>query len=99
MDSIFKYIFYATALLLPFLAFPKSSEKKITIKKPDMEQIKRDVTDPHSKYYYPRLMREYERNETIMTLQDYRHLYLGMVFQEDYNPYRKPNKNAEMEKL
>ena len=99
MNSIFKYIFYATALLLPFLAFPKSSEKKITIEKPDMEQIKRDVTDPHSKYYYPRLMREYERNETIMTLQDYRHLYLGMVFQEDYNPYRKPNKNAEMEKL
>lgn len=56
--------------------------------KPDMEQIRAEVTDPSSRYYYPRLMAEYERNDTVMTADDYRRLYLGAVFQEDYNPYR-----------
>lgn len=56
--------------------------------KPDMEQIRNEVTNPDSRYYYPKLMAEYERNETIMTAEDYRYLYLGAVFQEDFNPYR-----------
>lgn len=55
---------------------------------PDMEQIRREVSDPQSKYYYPKLMAEYERNETVMNLEDYRHLYLGYMFEEDFNPYR-----------
>lgn len=55
---------------------------------PDMEQIRREVSDPASKYYYPKIMRAYERNETVMTLDDYRRLYLGYMFEEDFNPYR-----------
>ncbi len=56
--------------------------------KPDMVKIREEVTNPSSPYYYPKLMERYERNETIMTLADYRRLYLGYVFQEDFNPYR-----------
>ena len=56
--------------------------------KPDMEQIRAEVTNPKSRYYYPKLMAEYERNDTGMTADDYRPLYLGAVFQEDFNPYR-----------
>ncbi len=55
---------------------------------PDMEQIRAEVTDPASAYYYPKLMARYERNETVMTLDDYRRLYLGYIFEEDFNPYR-----------
>ncbi len=55
---------------------------------PDMERIREEVTDPASRYYYPKLMAQYERNETVMTLDDYRHLYLGYIFEEDFNPYR-----------
>lgn len=78
---------FATSLIiLPALAAPP----KIQPERPDMEKIRKEVTDPKSRYYYPKLMERYERNETInMNLQDYRHLYLGMIFQEDYNPYRK----------
>lgn len=57
-------------------------------KAPDMERIKTETTNPDSKYYYPALMERYERNETIMTAEDYRYLYYGYMFQEDYNPYR-----------
>lgn len=56
--------------------------------KPDMEQIRREVTDPKSPYYYPSLMARYEQNETIMGLDDYRRLYLGAIFEEDFDPYR-----------
>lgn len=56
--------------------------------KPDMEKIKSEVTNPSSKYYYPRLMAEFLTNDTLMKIDKYRHLYLGYLFQEDYTPYR-----------
>lgn len=56
--------------------------------KPDMEQIRRDTYNPASPYYYPRLMEEYLRNDTLMKIDKFRHLYLGYMFQEDYTPYR-----------
>ncbi len=72
-------------------------DKKITPEKPDMEKIKETVNDPDSKYYYPKLMKQYEANDTTMGLQDYRHLYLGYVFQEDYNPYRRSEFSKKIE--
>lgn len=56
--------------------------------KPDMDQIRRETQDPSSPYYYPRLMEEFERNDTLMKLDKFRRLYLGHMFQEDYSPYR-----------
>lgn len=55
---------------------------------PDLQQIKREITNPASKYYYPRLMKEFLKNDTLMKLDKFRHLYLGYMFQEDYDPYR-----------
>lgn len=80
----------AAAIIVPAAASgPASSANKSQCDIPDMDRIKQDVTDPASRYYYPKLMARYEQNETIMNLDDYRHLYLGAVFQEDYNPYRR----------
>jgi len=56
--------------------------------KPDLEQIKRETNDKTSPYYYPRLMKEFQRNDTLMKIDKYRRLYLGYMFREDYNPYR-----------
>ncbi len=67
--------------------------------RPDMEQIKQEVTDPASKYYYPKLMALYEQNETIMTLDDYRRLYLGYIFEEDFDPYRHTQYSSLVEDL
>lgn len=55
---------------------------------PDMQKIQRETTDPSSKYFYPRLMKEFLKNDTLMKLDKFRHLYLGYMFQEDYDPYR-----------
>lgn len=70
------------------MAAPSSSKKGIEAKAPDLDQIRKEVTDPASQYYYPKLMSRYEQNETVMNLEDYRHLYYGYLFQEDFNPYR-----------
>ncbi len=56
--------------------------------KPDLAQIKRETLDRTSPYYYPRLMQEFLRNDTAMKIDKYRRLYLGYIFQEDYDPYR-----------
>lgn len=66
---------------------------------PDMEQIAREVTDRSGSYYYPRLMAEFERNDTLMKIDKYRRLYLGYMLQEDYNPYRPSTDHRDITPL
>lgn len=65
-----------------------SSKRKITVERPDLDQIKEETLNSKSPYYFPKLMAKYNRNDTIMTNEEYRYLYLGYMFQEDYDPYR-----------
>ncbi len=64
------------------------NKRKITVEKPDLELIKRETLDPASRFYFPKLMAKYNRNDTTMTNEEYRYFYLGYMFQEDYDPYR-----------
>lgn len=66
----------------------QSGLMKITVDKPDLEEIRVATLDPSSKYYFPKLMAKYRQNDTTMNLDEYRYLYLGYMFQEDYDPYR-----------
>lgn len=77
-----------TALTVAIAAPAQNIKQKFTVEKPDLEAIKKAVNDRNSPYYYPRLMKEYQRNDTLMKLDKFRHLYFGYMFQEDYNPYR-----------
>ena len=59
-------------------------ERKIV--RPDLEQIKKETTDPKSKYYYPKLMEDYE---------PYRRSY-NPGRQKELEPlYSKPNHTRE----
>lgn len=71
------------------------STGEIKREKPDLDQIKRETLDKNSKYYYPKLMKEFHRNDTLMKLDKYRYLYLGYMFQEDYNPYRSSQRSIQ----
>lgn len=66
---------------------------------PDMEKIKAEVNNPSSRYYYPKLFARYEQNETVMNMDEYRHLYLGALFQEDFDPYRHGPNDSKIEEL
>ena len=64
------------------------NKRKITVEKPDLEEIRTSTLTPSSPYYFPKLMKKYESNDTTMTNDEYRHFYLGYMFQEDFDPYR-----------
>lgn len=71
-------------------AAPKNAGKKtIKVEKPDLRKIKAETLNPKSPFYFPKLMKKYEKNDTVMTNEEYRYLYLGYMFQEDYDPYRE----------
>ena len=63
---------------------------KVKADRQDMKQIAAEINDRRSAYYYPRLMEQFGRNDTVMKLDKYRRLYLGYMLQEDYDPYRAP---------
>ena len=76
------------ALIVSTIALAQTDLDRIPREKPDFDRIRAEITDHTSPYYYPRLMEEYLRNDTLMKLDKYRRLYLGYTLQEDYNPYR-----------
>ncbi|MDE5970414.1 MAG: DUF4919 domain-containing protein [Muribaculaceae bacterium] len=88
-----------TAYIALDAATPVNQAAKNAARRPDMAKIKQEVNNPESQYYYPKLIKMYEQNETIMNLEQYRHLYLGTMFQEDYNPYRHSPLSAGIEAL
>lgn len=65
-----------------------TATKKYKNEAPDMQEIMESTLDPHSKYYYPKLKQKYDRKDTTMTTDEFRHFYLGYMFQEDFDPYR-----------
>ena len=64
------------------------NKRKVVIETPDLDKIKQETLDPASPYYFPKLKKKYESSDTVMTNDEYRHFYLGYMFQEDFDPYR-----------
>ena len=92
-----KHLFLIISLMLAGAAAVSAQLpfERLKREKPDLEKIQKEITDRSSKYFYPALMKEYLSNDTTMTLDKYRRLYLGYMFQEDYDPYR-PSPAPEM---
>lgn len=65
------------------------NKRKIKVEKPDLDLIKESTLDPSSKFYFPKLQKKYETNDTTMTPEEFRYFYLGYMFQEDFDPYRE----------
>ena len=73
----------------PEVKVKKSSKRQVTVERPDLEAIRIATLDPSNPMYFPKLMKKFNRNDTTMTADEFRHLYLGYMFQEDYDPYRE----------
>ena len=66
------------------------SNLAFVVEKPDLEAIRKATLNSKHKYYYPTLWEKYNRKDTTaMTPEEFRHLYLGYMFQEDYDPFRE----------
>lgn len=53
----------------------------------DYSALKKSIQDKKSKQYYPTLLKTYQEKPSSLSLDDFRHLYYGFVFQENYRPY------------
>ncbi|MBN2347994.1 MAG: DUF4919 domain-containing protein [Bacteroidales bacterium] len=56
-------------------------------KKPDYTEIEKIISDKDSEYYYPEIFVRYKNSDTTLSLQDYRILYYGYLFNESYSAY------------
>ena len=63
-----------------------------SFEKPDYEQIKQNIEDKQSNFYYPKLWDRFQQGDSTMTLDEKRHLYYGYVFNENYAPYGSSSK-------
>lgn len=55
---------------------------------PNYQQIRQSTNNSKSPNYYRNLMERYIRNDSTLTLQDYRNLYYGFTLREDFVPYQ-----------
>lgn len=72
---------------------------KFEVKKVDFAKIEEEIKNPNSKYFYPKLVKSYLSNDTVLDFEGYRHLYYGYTFQEDYNPFRESEFSQAIEHL
>lgn len=84
-NRLMKKVIVLTAILI--ILFSKTYAQEISFKAPDYELIKKNIQDKKSNYYYPKLMERMIANDTLLTNEDYRHLYFGYVFNPKYDAY------------
>ncbi|PIF47528.1 uncharacterized protein DUF4919 [Chryseobacterium sp. 52] len=72
--------------------------QKTEFKAPDYSLIQKNIEDKSSEFYYPNLLKRLKQNDTLLTANQYRHLYFGFTFQKDYKPYEISKKDKEMGK-
>lgn len=83
-----KQILLSITVVLVLTLTLSAKSQRLEVKKVDFDSIGTAVNDPKSKFYYPRLLENFLSNDTVLKHEDYRHLYYGYTFQEDYDPVR-----------
>lgn len=91
-----KLLFTLTALFVCFFAV-YSQVHDFT--PPDFKLIEKNITEASSPYYYPELMKRFKSGDSSLTTEDYRHLYYGFSFQDNYQPYGKSDHQKEVSEL
>lgn len=57
------------------------------IKPVDYAAIEKTIADPLSSYHYPTLLKRYMAGDTLLDTDEFRHLYFGYTFQDNFSPY------------
>lgn len=95
-----KKILYILTVIIISSAFSSNAfDRRIKVVKPNLDSIKAESTNESSRFYYPRLLKKFMENDTVMTNEEYRYFYYGTLFQEDYEAYREPYNEAQLEEI
>ena len=76
-----------------------AQNKKFEVRKVDFDKVKEITLNPKADFYYPKLQKWFSGSDTTMSLEAFRDLYYGYVFQEDYNPFRQSQFSTVVEQL
>lgn len=55
----------------------------------DFTAVEKAISDPVSPFYYPVLLDRFLNHDARITIGEYRYLYYGFTFQNNYKPYDK----------
>lgn len=83
-----KFVFAIISIILSCTAIQAKNNARAELGPPALDSIAAATLDPDSKFFYPRLYKEFMANDTLMTPQEFQYFYYGTMFQEDYDPYR-----------
>ncbi|UKB80296.1 DUF4919 domain-containing protein [Chryseobacterium sp. MEBOG07] len=72
--------------------------QKLEFKAPDYALIQKNIENKNSEFYYPKLLQSLKKNDTLLTSNQYCHLYFGYTFQKEYKPYKIGKKAEEVAK-
>lgn len=79
------------ALILLFLFVAEMAYSQEPEVKPlKYKKIKKEIRKKRSPYYYPALYQRYLELDTSLSVTEFRYLYYGYTFQDDYRPYGTP---------
>ncbi|WP_083261418.1 DUF4919 domain-containing protein [Crocinitomix algicola] len=65
------------------------------LSKIDFDVINDSINDSNSRYFYPNLINRLLKLDTNLTADEFRYLYYGSVFQENYHPYGATEKEVQ----
>ena len=94
---LFLLLAFSVAMVMPRAS--AQGQSKLNIHKVDFDHVREVTYNTKSIYYYPKLLRSFTSNDTSMTIEAYRNLYYGYVFQEDYSPFRESVYSNVVEQL
>lgn len=77
-------------LLVLVLFFPSAYSQSQDIRPVNFRKIKKEIKKKRSPYYYPNLYKRYLELDTSLNVEEFRHLYYGFTFRDDYYPYSTP---------
>lgn len=89
MNKIFTLSFI---LFFTFSSIGQNFKKKV----PDFTLIEKNISNKNSKLYYPKLLARLKANDTLITEDEYHHLYYGYALQKEYNPYKLTAKHRDV---
>ncbi|REC52720.1 DUF4919 domain-containing protein [Chryseobacterium piscium] len=79
-----KYILFLSLLFVSGFIYSQTKEYEV----PNYKVIQKNIENKDSEFYYPKLMDKLKTNDTLITNDQYKHLYFGYTFQKDYHPYK-----------
>ena len=83
-----RQVILSIAAIVVLAVMMSASPRRIEVKPVDFDSIYAQISDPRSRHYYPQLMEKYLSNDTVLGYDDYRYLYYGYTFQDDFDPFR-----------